>query len=293
MLFFPEPGGGIVKNFCAALLILSALNCDLSAFEDVNGENEFLKQAENVASALSAGTTREASPAPEAGLEGEELEIEMKPPEEVPSRYTLVFDEVLSRFTCKNARGDYGLNVIEEEELLSTKQGECSDLSNWNLTGADLSGANLAGALLGRANLSSADLSGADLHGALMPEALFSSARLVKANLTGAYITKARFQSADLTDANLSGGVNLRESDFTGAVLLRADLSDARAQKINLTSADLREAKLPGAWLYEAVLAGADMRTDLSLAELEGSTYDKDTKFLPDFNRFSEIVLIK
>lgn len=270
-----------MKNFCAALIVLSALNGSLLAFDDINGESEFLKQSDAVTVAL------EETPG------GEELEIEIKPPEEVPSRYTLVFDEALSRFACKNARGDYGLNVIEEEELLSTKQGECSDFSNWNLTGADLSGANLAGALLGKTNLSFVNLSGADLHGALIPEALFSSATLVKANLTGAYMTKARFPGADLTDADLSGGVNLRESDFTGAILLRADLSDARAQKIILTSADLREAKLPGAWLYEAVLAGADIRTDLSLAELEGATYNKDTRFLPDFNRFNELVLIK
>ena len=94
----------------------------------------------------------------------------------------------------------------------------CVDLSNANLTnanlgdtwmdGTDLSNTNLSGAFMGYANLTSANLSYADLTGANMGKGedltceTCSSANLSYANLTG----------ADLTDANLT------ESLFDNAI---------------------------------------------------------------------------
>ena len=69
-----------------------------------------------------------------------------------------------------------------------------------NLTDADLSGANLHYARFDYANLSDADLSGAYLDGANL-----SNANLSGANLSGADLNGAIFYDVDFTGANLTG----------------------------------------------------------------------------------------
>ena len=78
--------------------------------------------------------------------------------------------------------------------------GKRADLSDTDLSGADLiradlSDADLSGADLRRADLRRADLSGADL----------SSADLRWANLSGAYLSHANLRWANLSHADLTG----------------------------------------------------------------------------------------
>ncbi len=79
---------------------------------------------------------------------------------------------------------------IKHKKLIDRKEG--GELAN--LTDADLSGADLANAKLVDANLADADLSGADL----------ANAKLVDANLSGAILANAK-----LVDANLSGALGI------------------------------------------------------------------------------------
>jgi uncharacterized protein YjbI with pentapeptide repeats len=103
-----------------------------------------------------------------------------------------------------------------------------SILSAANLTEADLTGANLAGADLGRANFAGANLTGADL----------ADARVSHANLTGADLTGANLRNADLTGADLTGA-NLSRANLTGADLTEVNLRGARLSLADFTRANL------------------------------------------------------
>ncbi len=137
-------------------------------------------------------------------------------------------------------------DLMQVQQLLSTKKCPGCDLSGAGLVlaklpGADLGRANLVGANLGQANLSGANLAGA--------------------NLTGASLTGANLMGANLREANLVG------VDLRGTYLAGADLAGAK-----LDSADIRSAiGLPNsvgtaeefyAW---AIDAGLQKRFELSL----------------------------
>jgi len=95
----------------------------------------------------------------------------------------------------------------------------------------DLSESDLSGANLGEANLSGADLFIANLH---------------EANLNG----------ADLFEASLFGA-DLSGTDLSKTNLFRADLSAANLGSANLSKADLFAANVVGADLWEVNLAAA------------------------------------
>jgi uncharacterized protein YjbI with pentapeptide repeats len=98
---------------------------------------------------------------------------------------------------------------FNREEVLALLKDGCKkaildyDLSDADLSGADLRRADLSDADLRRADLSDADLSGADLR---------------RANLSGADLSGADLSGADLSDADLSGA-NLRRADLSDADL--------------------------------------------------------------------------
>jgi hypothetical protein len=95
------------------------------------------------------------------------------------------------------------------EWLLDHNKGKKANLSEANLSWADLSGANLSEANLRWADLSEANLSGANLRWANLGGANLGGANLSEADLSGANISEANLSEADLSEANLSGA-NIR-----------------------------------------------------------------------------------
>ncbi len=145
-----------------------------------------------------------------------------------------------------------------------------------NLSNADLSGANLAGISASRANFTDANFTGADLSGinlmrANLTRANFTSVLLIDAKLNMANLSDAQFVQSTLTNANLtSANLNnvfivdsdlfgaiaryatfsnafLADCDLTNSKLYNADLNNARFDAVNLTNATLSYANLDGA----------------------------------------------
>ncbi|MCQ5253986.1 pentapeptide repeat-containing protein [Bariatricus massiliensis] len=87
-----------------------------------------------------------------------------------------------------------------------------ADLSDANLRRANLSDADLSDANLRRANLSGADLSDANLSGANLSDANLSGANLSGADLSGADLSDANLSGADLSGANLSQTTGLLDA---------------------------------------------------------------------------------
>jgi uncharacterized protein YjbI with pentapeptide repeats len=115
-------------------------------------------------------------------------------------------------------------------ELASRAELSEADLSQANLSGTDLRKADLS-----RANLSGADLSGANLSGA---------------NLGGTDHSGANLREADLSGANLGGAV------LTGANLSGADLQAAILVNTDLTGADLTACHIHGISAWNLKLEG-------------------------------------
>lgn len=96
------------------------------------------------------------------------------------------------------------------DEYKVTRNFDHMDLSEANLSGANLGGSSLFQANLRGANLSSADLRGtslseANLSGANLSRADLTRANLSKANLSGVNLNGADLWLADVSGANLSG----------------------------------------------------------------------------------------
>jgi uncharacterized protein YjbI with pentapeptide repeats len=135
----------------------------------------------------------------------------------------------------------YELGLINgKDELIS--------LATADLTDSDLSGAELFGA-----NLNRARLEGANLERARLTSALLDGARLSNANMRHMLLVDARLNQADLRLAVLA------ESDASNASLFSADLRGADVSDVNFSGANLRATDLRGASLRDAVLVGADL----------------------------------
>jgi Pentapeptide repeats (8 copies) len=114
---------------------------------------------------------------------------------------------------------------------------------------------------LSEADLSYADLVGADFSGADLTMADLSGADFFSANLSGAKLVGANFNFANLSHSDLAGA-DFSAADLVGANLALADLSGA-----NLTTADLSGAALYDANLNGANLSGAKNLTDNQLKQ--------------------------
>jgi hypothetical protein len=133
-------------------------------------------------------------------------------------------------------------------------------MSGSDLTEADLSGANLSRALLSGADARLANLSGTSLIHAKLDDATMSGALLVQADLERAFLFHTNLSGADLTRANLD------EANLTEADLSLADLRGASLANANLTRANLTGTKLSGANFTNATMGLTVFgNTDLSL----------------------------
>ncbi len=137
-----------------------------------------------------------------------------------------------------------------------------ANLSQENLTGADLANAQLAGADLVKANVSNADLAGAQLSGA----------NLSGANLTNATLAGADINSAQLSGANLSGTT---VSSTTGApATVPADWSVSSGMLTRIPSAVTSGATFgQGQWIESPNgQFTVNMQADGNLVEYQGGT---------------------
>ncbi len=109
----------------------------------------------------------------------------------------------------------------------------------------DLSEANLSGADLHEKDLSSRNLSRADLSNANLSDAFLHRINLSGANLSGANLFRANLLEADLSQANLQGA-NLIGADLSGADLRGANLRGARIGVSDRLMVKLTGARLSG-----------------------------------------------
>jgi uncharacterized protein YjbI with pentapeptide repeats len=115
------------------------------------------------------------------------------------------------------------------------------DLTNAELTLADLPGVDFTDVILSGAKLTGASLNGAKLTDAVLERAHLGGALMRDAMMGGALLTSAIFNgavldSANLTNANLDGA-RLTNASLIGANLIGANLSNTELQGANLTDA--------------------------------------------------------
>jgi uncharacterized protein YjbI with pentapeptide repeats len=176
---------------------------------------------------------------------------------------------------------------------------EATDLTDTDLSGANLSRVVLAHANLCRTKLGGANLEGANLGAAKLVDVDLSGARLTKTILDLAHFERCSlrgvvFDSTSMMEAEFGEGVDMSEATAELMVFLRLDLrevnlSRARFQKCAFVECDLRGAvledidltatclvtcQLDGANLKRATLAGTQfvVGTTLAGADFRGAT---------------------
>jgi uncharacterized protein YjbI with pentapeptide repeats len=156
--------------------------------------------------------------------------------------------------------------MANQEHLTRLKQG----VAAWNgwrdryeITQPDLSGADLTSMNLTGVNLRLATLRGADLRMSNLCGAILVAADLVRTDLTGTSLNEADLTMADLTGATVAH-TPLMRANLTCAILRGTTLYDVVLTETNLTGADLAG----------ATFTGVDLRdTDLTEAKIGWTTF--------------------
>ena len=129
------------------------------------------------------------------------------------------------------------------------------DMSDCDLTGANLSGRTLEGANLTRATLTGANLGRATVEGA---------------NLEGANLTNADLRSANFT------GANLKYANLTGATLTGANLTDAILDGVQSDNISGLPLSLPDGWsLVDGTLENRELSDEIFRQINEGNAIKK------------------
>src|SRR6266702_3387460 len=128
----------------------------------------------------------------------------------------------------------------------------------------DLSRANLSGIVFFKSvNLSEVNLSGANLSLAELNDSNFYGTNFSNANLSEAGLVGTNLSMTNFSRANLSGAIlelaDLTDANLSGANMKGADLCDANLDRTNLSGADLSGADLSGATLIKTVLVQANL----------------------------------
>lgn len=152
--------------------------------------------------------------------------------------------------------------------------GNCSTVSNANLSEADLSRANLSGANLSGANLYRVNLSRADL----------SRADLSRVNLSGADLSRANLSRVNLSGANLSGA-DLSETDLSEVILIATDLRDTKLLSIQLLGGEGWSPLLCNVALPKAIKVDSNRDCDRIPQELQ-KRYPQEFKTLQDAKEY-------
>jgi uncharacterized protein YjbI with pentapeptide repeats len=132
------------------------------------------------------------------------------------------------------------------------------DLTGAQLGGADLTGAALEGALLGAADFTGAVLDGARLDGASLSAATFEKASGRGASFRGVTGEGVTFV-AGCWDGAVFDGAQLVAPDFSRASLSGASFAQARLPKVRLLDATGSEVRFDGATLAEARANGVTL----------------------------------
>jgi uncharacterized protein YjbI with pentapeptide repeats len=180
------------------------------------------------------------------------------------------------------------LDVIARRPAGDAPPGQCLDLSNTNLSGAELSSGNLTNLCLWRtdlseANLGAADLTGTDLTQVNLQDAILQGAKARSVNLVGANLSRANLRDADFTDARLDGTLLSRAildgAILDGAILVGADLQGAFLFGADFSGAEMADADLTGALLSGALLKDA---RSLTQDQVDSAVGIDDQTTLPD-----------
>jgi uncharacterized protein YjbI with pentapeptide repeats len=145
------------------------------------------------------------------------------------------------------------------KQLIGTKQCNQCDLSGANLSNMDLSKAQLVGANLNMANLSNTNLSGANLTKASVVGANLSGANLRQTNLT-----QTTFVYSNLAQAQIQGAT-LLQTDFQGTNLAEVDLTGSEIARSSFTNANIYQTQLP-----PSVNANGNTFTSATRGKLDG-----------------------
>lgn len=150
-----------------------------------------------------------------------------------------------------------GADLSDSKVTMPVDKYKNLDLTDANLSRADLSGANLMDAILNRADLSGTDLRGADLRGTKLNGAILISANLSGSKLYIANLTNADLRGADLTDCGFftydEGFAKVRSnySDEEWRRIPGADLTSIKKDIATRTEVGL-SVKLTGARISSA-----------------------------------------
>lgn len=141
-----------------------------------------------------------------------------------------------------------------------------ADSIPYELSEVDLSDANLRGLNIYGTDLSDAKLVCADLREAILNNVNFGDADLRGANLSGAIFKNTYFTDANLSRTNLSGAIlkgccfykaNLEDADISNADLSSADLRGTNLNQANLEYANLSFSYVYGVSIWNIKLEGA------------------------------------
>jgi uncharacterized protein YjbI with pentapeptide repeats len=140
---------------------------------------------------------------------------------------------ILRRFENDKERKTSVIRFLIEADFISKLKLNLSDadLSSADLHFADLSGADLHRADLSGADLQYAKLSNANLSGAKLSNANFSGADLHFAKLSNANLSGADLYFADLSGADLSGASNFSSKQIESASNWESALYDPEVSK--------------------------------------------------------------
>jgi uncharacterized protein YjbI with pentapeptide repeats len=177
-----------------------------------------------------------------------------------------------------------------------------ADLSDVNLTRANLSGTNFEGAILKNANLKLANLTrtrfqSTDLHNASLREATGAGANFHHANLRNADLSQAELPRSNFRQANLQSTAfdraNLEEANFYQADLQQAQLNQTSLFRANFRQAKMSRTQLNGANLQCASMGGAKaLLVQISGALMDGTILPNQAINLPETRaRRKDVVL--